>query len=84
MKIRQSIERKLKSELSPEYLEVIDQSHLHEGHAGHNPGGESHFKLVISASKLEGLTRIEKHKIIHKILDEELKKSIHALSITFV
>lgn len=66
--------------LEPTLLEVKDVSHHHAGHSGWR-GGESHFNITISSKEFEGLSRLESHKLIHKILAEELKE-IHALQIS--
>ncbi|HET6221524.1 MAG TPA: BolA family protein, partial [Dongiaceae bacterium] len=54
MSVRAQIETKLKAALAPARLEVVDESELHKGHAGHRPGGESHFRVEIAAAAFEG------------------------------
>lgn len=85
MKIADSVKFKLNRELSPDLLEVIDESHLHAGHAGSRDSGESHFRIKISSKKLKLLSRIKQHQEIYKILAHELDKNnpnaIHALAI---
>ena len=69
--------------LKPDYLEVIDESHLHSGHFG--PGNDmkfSHMKIIISA-ELNGLTLVEKHRTIKALLKDEFDNGLHALSIEF-
>jgi len=75
------IEDKLSSQLKVSYLEIINESHQHQGHAGDNGTGESHFRVQIEAEELTGKTRIMQHRMINKILAEELKGPIHALAI---
>ncbi len=70
---------KLKS-LSPSYLEIEDEGHLHVGHAGAKKGG--HFKLIISSECFNGLSTVERHKLIYKSLGELMDTEIHALSIS--
>ena len=65
----------------PESLDVVDESHLHEGHAGHRPGGETHFRVYIVSPAFEGKSRIERHRMVNATLDAELKGSVHALAI---
>ena len=72
---------KLTEAFAPDSLEVVDESHLHEGHAGHRPGGESHFRVYIVANAFQGKTRIERHRMIHEALARELGGSVHALAI---
>ncbi len=67
--------------LRPCHLEIIDESHKHAGHSGAAPGGETHYKLVISSKKLEGLTKVKAHQAIYALLDGEFKSGLHALAI---
>jgi len=67
--------------LQPIHLEVRDNSHSHAGHAGASPGGETHYEVVIEAECFHGLTRIQRHQMIYKLLAEEFKTGLHALSI---
>ena len=81
MSTRDTIISKLREAFSPESLDVQDESHLHEGHAGHRPGGETHFRVYIVSSAFEGKTRIERHRMINATLAGELAGSVHALAI---
>ena len=75
------ITNKLREAFSPESLEVSDESHLHEGHAGHRPGGETHFRVYIVSQAFRGKSRIERHRMINASLARELAGSVHALAI---
>ena len=79
--MRDTITNKLREAFSPESLEVKDESHLHEGHAGHRPGGETHFRVYIVSRTFEGKSRIERHRMINAALAGELAGSVHALAI---
>ena len=81
MTTRQTITNKLREAFSPESLEVQDESHLHEGHAGHRPGGETHFRVYIVSQAFQGKSRIERHRMINATLAGELAGSVHALAI---
>ena len=81
MAARDIIANKLREAFSPESLDVIDESHLHEGHAGHRPGGETHFRLYIVSPAFQGKSRIERHRMINAALAAELSGGIHALAI---
>jgi len=81
MNIRDSITNKLREAFSPESLDVGDESHLHEGHAGHRPGGESHFRLYIVSSAFKGKSRLDRHRMINAALANEMKGRVHALAI---
>jgi BolA family transcriptional regulator, general stress-responsive regulator len=75
------ITNKLREAFSPESLDVSDESHLHEGHAGHRPGGETHFRLYIVSAAFKGKSRIERHHMINSTLAAELAGGVHALAI---
>jgi len=79
--VGQRITVKLMAELRPESLEVIDESQLHEGHAGSQPSGESHFRVRIIASQFAGQGRVARHRIINSTLAEDLATRVHALAI---
>lgn len=81
MRTRDIITDKLNEAFKPESLDVADESHLHEGHAGHRPGGETHFRLYIVSPAFEGKSRIERHRMINAALTAELAGSVHALAI---
>jgi BolA protein len=81
MNTKDVITNKLSEAFSPESLEVSDESHLHEGHSGHRPGGETHFRLYIVSAAFEGKSRIERHRMINSTLAAELQGGVHALAI---
>lgn len=80
MKMADRIERKIRTALAPEALEVKDESHLHAGHAGAREGGESHFRLLIVSSRFEGMSRVARQRAVNDVLREELRERIHALA----
>ena len=77
MKIQTAIEEKINTSLTPTYLEVLNES------GNHNvpPGSESHFKVTIVSNEFDGKMLLARHRIINKLLAEELAGAIHALSI---
>ena len=81
MTTQQTITNKLREAFLPESLEVKDESHLHEGHAGHRAGGETHFRVYIVSDSFKGKSRIERHRMINATLSSELAGSVHALAI---
>ena len=81
MSTKDAIINKLREAFLPESLDVADESHLHEGHAGHRPGGETHFRVYIVSPSFEGKSRIERHRMINATLSAELAGSVHALAI---
>jgi BolA protein len=81
MTVRETIERKLTAGLSPQALVVTDDSHRHVGHAGHRPGGESHFSVEVVAEAFAGKSRIDRHRLVNGLLAEELAGPVHALAL---
>ncbi|MEH2530265.1 BolA protein [Bradyrhizobium sp. AZCC 1588] len=81
MSTRDIIINKLREAFLPESLDVADESHLHEGHAGHRPGGETHFRVYIVSEAFEGKSRVERHRMVNATLAAELEGAVHALAI---
>jgi BolA family transcriptional regulator, general stress-responsive regulator len=75
------ITRRLTEAFAPESLRVIDESEHHAGHAGHRPGGETHFRLYIVAQAFRGKSRLERHRMINAALAEPIAGGVHALAI---
>ncbi|HWA17418.1 MAG TPA: BolA family protein [Devosia sp.] len=84
MPVRDAIVAKLSAKFDPSHLEVIDESARHQGHAGHRPGGESHFRVRITSDVLVGKSRVAQHRAIMEALDAEIKGGVHALAIEVV
>lgn len=80
MSVAETMEKKLRQALSPESLEIVDQSYLHAGHAGAREGGESHFRIRIVSAAFAGKTRVERQRMVNTALAEELAGPVHALS----
>ena len=76
MSIEDTIVEKLQNSLHPSYLEVTNESHMHNV----PPGSESHFKIVAVSNEFAGKMLIARHRIINKLLEDELQV-IHALSL---
>jgi BolA protein len=72
---------KLTAAFAPADLTIEDESHRHEGHAGHRPGGQTHFRVTIVAEAFRGRSRIERHRMINEALAAELQGGVHALAI---
>lgn len=73
------IEACLKEYFQPEYLDIIDDSASHAGHAA--AGGGGHFNVTIISAAFAGKTLIQRHRIVYKALHELMENDIHALSI---
>jgi BolA family transcriptional regulator, general stress-responsive regulator len=81
MRTADTIVEKLNQAFAPDDLRVLDESAQHQGHAGHRPGGESHFRIYIVAQAFKGKSRIERHRLINDALATELRGGVHALAI---
>ena len=81
MTVRSAIEHKLTAGLAPVRLEVVDESHRHAGHAGHNPDGESHFSIEVVSHAFAGKSRVERHRLVNALLAEELAGRVHAMAL---
>ncbi len=81
MRTADVITKKLAEALVPQSLNVVDESHQHEGHAGHRPGGQTHFRVYIVSEAFMGKTRLDRHRMINAILSDELAAGVHALAI---
>ena len=81
MRTSDVITQKLREAFAPQSLRVDDESHHHEGHAGHRPGGETHFRLYIVSEAFRGKSRLERHRLINAALASELAGGVHALAI---
>jgi BolA protein len=82
MAVRATIAEKLAQAFAPVALEVVDQSHLHAGHAGTPGGGETHFAIHIVSAAFRGKSRLERHRMINDALASELKGGVHALAVS--
>jgi BolA protein len=81
MQVKQTIADKLTKAFAPQSLDVVDESHRHEGHAGHRPGGETHFRVNIVSEAFRGKSRIDRHRMVNETLSGELAAGVHALAI---
>jgi BolA protein len=72
------IRARLEHAFAPTSLEVIDEGHLHVGHAGE---GSGHFRVRIASAALAGKTRVQQHRLVYDALGELMGRGIHALAI---
>jgi BolA protein len=76
---RSRIEATLAEHFAAQHLEVIDESHLHAGHAGAKSGA-GHFRVVIVSERFAGASRVERQRLVYAALADEMGPEIHALS----
>jgi BolA protein len=80
MTVKTEIEARLSGAFSPNRLEVVNESHLHGGHAGDDGSGESHFRVLIRASAFAGMARVARHRAVHAALGD-LNTRVHAIAL---
>lgn len=81
MSVTDTITAKLTEKFAPVFLDVIDESNQHFGHAGWREGGETHFRVRIATRHFDGQSRVAQHRAIMDALASELAASVHALAI---
>src|SRR6266540_1815484 len=81
MKTRDLITERLTKAFAPQSLDVVDESDQHAGHAGHRPGGQTHFRVNIVAEAFRGKSRLERHRMVNETLSGELAGGVHALAL---
>ena len=74
------VKKKLQNQINIESIKIEDKSFLHKNHAG-NQEGKFHLKISLISSELKIMNKIESNKKIYKILDKEMKESIHSIQI---
>ena len=74
------VKKKLQNKINIEDIQIEDKSFLHKNHTG-NQEGKFHLKISLISSELKTMTKIESNKKIYKILDKEMKETIHSLRI---
>ena len=74
------VKKKLQNQINIEDIKIEDKSFLHKNHAG-NQEGKFHLKISLISNELKIMNKIESNKKIYKILDKEMKESIHSIQI---
>ncbi len=75
MSVQTLIESKIRTALATTELDVQNESHMHGG-----PATESHFRLVVVSESFQNKTLLARHRIINKLLEDELSTGVHALA----
>ncbi len=76
----EAIRDRLTEQLQPQQLDIVDESHLHAGHAG-AASGAGHFAVTITADAFNGKSLIERHRLVYLAVNDLMPSEIHALSI---
>ena len=74
------VKKKLLNNLNIEDINIEDKSFLHKNHVG-NQKDKFHLKIILKSDELKNMNKIESNKKIYKLLEKELKESIHSLQI---
>jgi BolA protein len=80
MTVKDEIEARLIAAFTPDRLEVVNESHMHAGHAGDDGSGASHFRILIRAGAFAPMSRIARHRAVHQALGD-LNKRVHAIAL---
>ncbi len=75
------IRARLEAVLAPDALEIIDEGHLHRGHAGARDG-RGHFRVRIVSPRFAGVRTVARHRLVYEAVGELMQSDIHALAIT--
>ena len=81
MTVASRIREKLTEKLAPTRLDIADDSHKHAGHVGARPEGETHFSVEIVSAAFEGVSRVQRQRMVYEILQDELAGPVHALAL---
>ena len=81
MALRDWIDEALRRDLAAQTVTVVDESHLHAGHAGSREGGETHYRVDVVSDAFAGKSRVERHRMVNEALAPAFARGLHALAI---
>jgi len=81
MSVADTMRRKLTARFNPVRLDIIDDSARHAGHAGAQPGGETHFDVTIVSDAFAGMGRVARQRLVYETLADEIAGGVHALAL---
>ena len=76
----ETIRQQLSTAFAPTYLDIVDESHRHKGHAG-AASGAGHFNVTIVSEQFAGQATLARHRLVYQAVDNLMPSEIHALSI---
>lgn len=79
--VAERMRAKIEAAFTPDDFKITDDSHKHAGHAGARPGGESHFTVSIVSAAFAGKSRVDRQRLVHAALADELAGPVHALAL---
>ena len=77
MSMQETVSQKLNSELSPLFIQVENESHMHNV----PPNSETHFKVVLVTEQFQGKLPVKRHQMVYKLLADEMQAGVHALAL---
>lgn len=80
MSMDETIKTLIQTHLNPVLLEVVNESARHHGHAGDDGSGETHYNLLVVSSAFEGLSRVQRQRMVNDSLSICFERGLHALS----
>jgi BolA protein len=81
----QALTERLQAFLTPDFVEVIDESASHAGHVGANDSGfGTHFRVRIQGDIFTGKSRVSRHRLVYDALQEYIDQGLHALAIEVI
>ena len=81
MSVADTMRRKLTERFRPVRLDIVDDSQRHAGHAGAQPGGETHFDVTIVSDAFAGINRVARQRLVYETLAAEIAGGVHALAL---
>ncbi len=79
MNLEKIITEKINKNLLPDFFKVINFSDKHKNHYLEDDNDTSHIKLIIVSKRFERLSKIDRERLVHKLLSEEISKNIHSI-----
>ena len=77
MSVQATMEHKLREAIDVVHLEVVNESDQHNV----APGSESHFNVVVVSPDFDGVTLVARHRLVYRLLDDEIRAGVHALAL---
>lgn len=81
MTMDEIIKEKILAGLNPSHMELVNESRHHQGHAGDDGTGETHYNLLVVSDCFSGLSRVQRQRLVYGVLKEPIIKGIHAISL---
>ncbi len=76
------LETRLREAFAPAALRIVDDSARHAGHAGAQPGGQTHYSVLVVSEAFRRLSRVARSRAVHDVLAPEFAAGMHALALT--